>query len=115
LSDRAPRLAQRAGQSWPRWTETPCAFFEAVERGNGAVLRRVVRSDTFRGICIERRALREGTLALDLLRAKRAVSLSRPARRTHTKWWGSGLLDGPVVEECVTVADGVVVGWLTHG
>jgi hypothetical protein len=102
-----------AGRSWPRWTETPCAFFEAVERGDGAVLRRVVRSDTFRGICIERRPLREGTLALDLLRARRPVSL--PATRTHTQWWGSSLLDAPVVEECVPVADGVVVGWLTHG
>jgi hypothetical protein len=106
-----------AGRSWPKWTETPCAFFEAVGRGNGAVLRRVVRSATFRGICIERRALREGTLALDLLRARRPVSLphSRPARRTHTQWWGSSLLDEPVVEECVPVADEVVVGWLTHG
>ena len=102
-----------AGRSWPRWTRAPCAFFEAIRRGDGALLRRVVRSDTFRGICIERRALREGTLALDLLRTRGPVSL--PASRTHTQWWGSSLLDEPVVEECVPVADGVVVGWLTRG
>ncbi len=101
-----------AGKSWPKWTPAPCAFFEAAAKGDGAVLRRVVRSDAFRGIAIERRPLREGTLALEMLRAGRAPS--SPKSRVHTQWWGSSLLDGPVVEECIPVADGVVVGWLTH-
>jgi len=102
-----------AGLGWPKWTERPCAFFEAVARGNGAVLRRVIRSDSFRGICVERRPLREGTLALEMLRARRPAS--GRAKRSHTQWWGSRILEEPIVEECVKVADGVVVGWLTHG
>jgi hypothetical protein len=101
-----------AGFRWPKWTDRPCAFFEAVAKGSSAVLRRVVRSESFRGTCVQRRPLREGTLALDLLRARR--SASSPRERSHTQWWGSSILDGPIVEECVPVADGVVVGFLTH-
>jgi len=102
-----------AGRCWPKWTPAPCAFFEAIAKDDGGVLRRVVRSEGFGGIAVERRPLREGTLALELLRARRPVSL--PARRVHTQWWGSALMEEAVVEECVPVAEGVVVGWLTHG
>jgi uncharacterized protein DUF955 len=102
-----------AAKQWPKWTAAPCAFFEASAKGDGGVLRRVVRSEAFRGIAVERRALREGTLALEMLRARGGA----PAygARTHEQWWGSGVIGEAVVEECVTVADGVVVGWLRHG
>ncbi|HEY2510077.1 MAG TPA: ImmA/IrrE family metallo-endopeptidase [Polyangiaceae bacterium] len=97
-----------AAKRWPKLSSAPCASFEA-RRG---VLRNVVRSSSFRGDAIGGRELREGMLAREILEQGDAVDGIR--RRVHDRRWGSGWLGTPIVEECVRVADGVVLGWLWH-
>jgi hypothetical protein len=94
---------------WPTMTRAGCAFFEA----KAGIIKRVVRSEGFRGVAVGRRELEPQTLALEMLRAGSAASAY--ARRVHDAAWESGALGGPIVEECVPAADGVVLGWLRHG
>jgi hypothetical protein len=94
-----------AAKRWASIAQAPCAFFEA----RGGVVRRAVRSATFRGVAVERRALEEGTLAYEMQRAP-----SASGRRVHEATWGSFAIGRAILEECVPAAEGVVVGWLSH-
>jgi hypothetical protein len=102
-----------AAKKWARLARAGCAFVEARD-GKCA---RVVRSAGFRGVAVERRALEEGTLALEMLRTGGAGG--RRVHRERDQRWGSALSDGEVIEECVALREGggpgPVLTWLWHG
>ncbi len=94
-----------AAQRWAQLAHTGCAFVES----RGGVIRRAIRSEAFRGVAFARRALEEGTLALEMHRLGGAGGA-----RLHDAAWGSL----PILEECVPLGDGApggpVLTWLSH-
>ena len=115
--DRVARLADEfevslsvAAQRWPEMTTLPCACVES----RGANIRVAVRSPSFRGVALQRRALEEGTLALDLARGQATAGA-----RVHRQAWGSGKAGREIVEECVPIVESedgrrTVLTWLWH-
>ena len=97
-----------AAQRWAEISPAPCAF---VESRHG-VIKRAVRSRAFRGVAVQRRALEEGTLALEMSRGGAATGTRTPA---HESAWGSAAASCEIHEECVSLGDtGAVLTWLWH-